>query len=94
MFSVNKLTCEFLSLKIQTKLNVLLNWIKDDFITREERFIQAFITRDLPTCGIFSQIDFSEALDFIEAKTNLTKFYPYLLEKNRPLQLVHLEVKS
>lgn len=89
--------CEQADLRIsvseKTKLNVLLNWIKDDFIIREERFIKAFITRDLPTCGIFSQYDFPEVLDFIEAMPNLTKLLSISFGKTQTF-IVHLEEEN
>lgn len=55
--------------------------------------MKAFITHDLPTCGIFSQIDFSEVLDLIEAMPNLTKLLSISFGKTRTF-IVHLEVEN
>lgn len=62
------------------------------FIEPSERWLhnqgreiqKGFTTRDLPTCGVFSQLDFSEALDFIEAKPDFTKWLSVSRKKPDP----------
>lgn len=72
-FHLLNISCEqpdlLISLKIETKLNALLNWIKDDSIIREERFIKYFKNHMWFAIMwyLFSRY-FSEALGFIKAE--------------------------
>lgn len=77
-FHLLNISCEqpdlWISLKIQTKLNVLLDWIKDDSIIRGERFRKHFLNHMWFTNMryLFSNL-FFQGIGLFQGRTKLNK---------------------